>query len=81
MLSAAVNIENLAKNKQAWGMGLRENDNLLITNGNDNQSVLVKGNSGPGWAFVAVDLGRTKNIGYIRVLMSVCKYIIIYITT
>ena len=73
-LPARMYYENLAKNKSACGLGLTENENLQITNGNDNQSVLVKGNSGPGWAFVAVDLETTMNIGYIRVLMSVCKY-------
>ena len=55
-LSVRVFNENLAKNKPAWGMRLSDEDKLLITNGNYNKSVWVKGDSGSGWAFVAADL-------------------------
>ena len=74
-LTARMYYENLAKNKPAWGLRLTENENIEITDANDNPSVLVKGNSGPGWAFVAVDLETIMNI---RVWMAVCKYNNIY---
>ena len=68
-----VHYENLAKNKPAWGLGLSQEDTYVITDGNDNKSSLIKGTSGAGWAFLGVDLETPVDIGYIRVLMSVCE--------
>ena len=72
-LPARANYDNLAKDKPAWGLGLTQEDKLKLTDGIDNPSVLIKENGGAGWAFLAVDLETSIDIGYIRVILSLCK--------
>ena len=71
---------NIAKDKPAWILGQTEEQANVITDGGDDPSIAIREHFGAGWVFAAVDLEASVEIGYIRVLMSVCKCIIMYRT-
>ena len=72
---------NIAKEKPAWILGQTEEQTNVITDGSDDPATVIREHFGAGWAFAAVDLEASVEIGYIRVLMSVCKCIIMYRTS
>ena len=66
---------NLATDRPTWGLGLTAQEQILITDGNDVDRVQIKGDSGAGWTFLAVDLEVQSKIGYIRIFISLDTYI------
>ena len=76
-VSAWADLRNLGKDKPAWGLGLNREQNSQLTDGKDDPSAWIREDLSAGWAFLAVDLETSFDIGYIRVLMSVCKYVTI----